>query len=173
MSNMMINKQDGTVAFNNAHIPYGAWRNFAGGPSRFDPRNTKRYFEIFIPDDEAEKLSRAGWNVKWLEPKNESEPKQAHLRIFVNYEVPARFQPRIWMTRSNGDPIRLDPDDVCQLDSDDIIRAKIQIRPYDWEIPGTGRTGRKAMLKQMYVTIEEDDFGAEFYNHGEAMPFEE
>ena len=172
MANMMISKQDETVAFNNAHLPYGAWRNFAGGPTRFDPRNTKRFFEIFVTDEEANKLAKEGWNVKWLEPRNESEPKQAHLKVFVNYDVPKRYQPRIWMTRKNGDPVLLDAEDVCQLDTDDIVRAKVQLRPYDWELP-TGKKGRKAMLKQMYVTIEEDEFGAEFYSHDESMPFEE
>lgn len=172
MANMTVNKQDGTVAFNNAQIPYGSWRNFAGGPTKFDPRNTKRFFEIFLTDEEAEILSGLGWNVKWLEPRNDSEPKQAHLRIFINYEVPRRYQPRVWMTRRAGDPMLLDVEDLGQLDGDDIVRAKLQIRPYDWELP-TGVSGRKAMLKQMYVTIEEDDFGAEFYQHDEPAPFEE
>lgn len=173
MANMTVNKKDNTVAFNKAQIPYGQWRNFAGGPTRFDPRNTKRFFEIFLTDEEATRLSDLGWNVKWLEPRNDSEPRQAHLRVFVNYDVPRRFQPRIWLTRSNGDPILLDAEDLARLDGDDIVRAKVQIRPYDWELP-TGAKGRKAMLRQMYVTIEEDDFGAEFYNHEEEeMPFEE
>lgn len=173
--NMTINREDESVAFNNAQIPYGAWRNFAGGPTRFDPRNTKRFFEIFLTDEEANRLSDLGWNVKWLEPRNPSEPKQAHLKIFVNYEVPRRYQPRIWMTRKKGDPILLDVEDLAQLDGDDITRAKLQIRPYDWELP-TGTKGRKAMLKQMFVTIEEDDFGAEFFGGSEEendLPFEE
>ena len=173
MANMTVNKKDNTVAFNKAQIPDGLWRNFAGGPTKFDPRNTKRFFEIFLTDEEATRLSDLGWNVKWLEPRNDSEPKQAHIKVFVNYDVPRRFQPRIWLTRSNGDPILLDAEDLARLDGDDIVRAKVQIRPYDWELP-TGAKGRKAMLRQMYVTIEEDDFGAEFYNHEEEdMPFEE
>ena len=173
MANMTVNKKDDTVAFNKAQLPDGQWRNFAGGPTKFDPRNTKRFFEIFLTDEEATRLTDLGWNVKWLEPRNDSEPRQAHLKVFVNYDVPRRFQPRIWLTRSNGDPILLDAEDLARLDGDDIVRAKVQIRPYDWELP-TGAKGRKAMLRQMYVTIEEDDFGAEFYNHNEEdMPFEE
>lgn len=171
MANMTVNKQDGTVAFNNAQIPYGGWRNFSGGPTRFDPRNTKRFFEIFLSDEEAQILSSLGWNVKWLEPRNESEPRQAHLKIFINYEVPRKFQPRVWMVRLGYSPVLLEAEDIGQLDTDDIVRAKLQIRPYDWELP-TGVKGRKAMLKQMYVTIEQDDFGAEFYQNDE-MPFEE
>jgi len=172
MANMTVNKQDGTVAFNNAHIPGGGWRNFSGGPTKFDPRNTKRFFEIFLTDEEAEILSGLGWNVKWLEPRNDSEPKQAHLRIFLNYEVPRRYQPRVWAVRLGNSPVLLETEDVGQLDADDIVRAKLQIRPYDWELP-TGVSGRKAMLKQMYVTIEQDDFGAEFYQHDDPAPFEE
>lgn len=174
MANMTVNNQDGTVIFNNAQIPYGAWRNFAGGPTRFDPRNTKRFFEIFLTDEEANILTPLGWNVKWLEPRNDSEPKQAHLKVFINYEVPRRFQPRLWAVRPGYSPVLLEAEDVGQLDTDVIVRAKLMLRPYDWEL-STGVKGRKAMLKQMYVTIEQDDFGAEFYPRGEEeeAPFEE
>ena len=48
------------------------------------------------------------------------------------------------------------------------------IRPYDWQLDN-GTSGRKAMLKQAYFTIEEDEFGAEFYQDEydgeEEMPF--
>ena len=46
--NMTINREDGTVVFNNAPVPYGNWRNFAGMPTKFNPTNTARYFHIFL-----------------------------------------------------------------------------------------------------------------------------
>ena len=42
--NMTINREDGTVVFNNATVPGGNWRNFAGMPTKFKPTNTERYF---------------------------------------------------------------------------------------------------------------------------------
>ena len=174
-NNMSINKEDGTVAFNNAQIPYGAWRNFAGGPTRFDPKNTKRTFEIFLTDEEANRLMDLGWNVKWLEPRNPSEPKQAHLQVFIKLDGPARLQPKIWQTRKKGRPILLDGDLIGQLDMDDFERVKLQIRPYKWELD-SGKSGIKAFVKQMFVTPVEDDFAAEFFDEddeGNEIPFEE
>ena len=60
--NMTINREDGTVVFNNAPVPYGNWRNFAGMPTKFNPTNTARYFHIFLTDEEAQRLEDLGWN---------------------------------------------------------------------------------------------------------------
>lgn len=175
--NLTINREDGTIIFDRAQVPGGNWRNFSGGPTKYNKSNTQRFFEIFLTDEEATRLKDLGWNIKWLESRNNSDPKQAHMQVFIRFDVPSRrLQPKIWMTRTKGNPILMDEDLVSQLDSDDIVRAKLQIRPYDWELEN-GTKGRKAMLKQAYFTIEEDDFGAEFYQDefegaDEEVPFE-
>jgi len=173
IENMTINREDETVVFNKAQIPYGNWRNFAGGPTKFNKQNTQRFFHLFLTDEEAKRLEDAGWNVKWLEPKNPSEPKQAHLQVFIKLDGPARLQPRIWLTRKNGKPILMDEELINQLDMDDFARVKLQIRPYDWTLD-SGVSGRKAFVKQMFVTLVEDEFSAEFFGDDvdEAMPFE-
>lgn len=171
--NMTINREDGTVVFNNAQIPYGNWRNFSGGPTRFNKQNTQRFFHLFLTDEEAYRLEDLGWNVKWLEPRNPSEPKQAHLQVFIKMDGPARLQPRIWLTRKKGRPILMDEDLVSQLDQDDFARVKLQIRPYDWTLD-SGVSGRKAFVKQMFVTVVEDDFSSEFFDDDETeddVPF--
>lgn len=171
--NMTINREDDTVVFNNAQIPYGIWRNFSGGPTRFNKQNTQRFFHLFLTDEEARILEAAGWNVKWLEPKNPSEPKQAHLQVFIKMDGPARLQPRIWLTRKKGRPILMDGDLISQLDQDDFARVKLQIRPYDWTLD-SGVSGRKAFVKQMFVTVVEDDFASEFFDDDETeddVPF--
>lgn len=172
--NLTINHEDDTIIFDRAQIPFGNWRNFSGGPTRFNRSNTQRFFEVFLTDEEAQRLKDLGWNVKWLEGRNESEPKQAHMQVFINLDVPARFKPKMWLTRTKGNPILMDGELLSQLDSDNITRAKLQIRPYDWKLDN-GTSGRKAMLKQAYFTIEEDDFGAEFYQDeydgDEEIPF--
>lgn len=171
--NLTINKEDNTFVLDRAVIPGGGWRNFIGGPTKFDPRNTKRFFEVFLEDSEAEKLKAAGYNVKWLESRNESEPKQAHLRIFINYDVPPRFQPKIWLVPNGEKPELQDKDTVGVFDGATITRAKLQVRPYNWELP-SGAKGVKAMLNQAYIILEEDEFGAEFYDGQaeEEVPFE-
>lgn len=173
-ANLTVNREDDTIIFDRAQLPDGNWRNFAGGPTKYNRANTQRFFEVFLSDDEAKRLQDLGWNVKWLESKNPSEPKQAHMTVFVKLDVPARFRPKMWLVRSKGNPILMDEDIIAQLDGDNITRAKLQIRPYDWKLDN-GTSGRKAMLKQAYFMIEEDDFGAEFYqdeyNGEEEIPF--
>lgn len=172
--NMTINREDGTVVFNNALVPGGNWRNFAGMPTKYKPANTERYFHIFLTDEEAQRLEDLGWNVKRTKHENPSEPQQAYLQVFIKLDVSPRLQPRIWQTRKKGRPILMDADLINQLDSDDIERCKLQIRPYDWTL-ATGKSGRKAFVKQMFVTIVEDDFAAEFFDEGdeEEAPFAE
>lgn len=173
--NLTINPENGVFVLNKAQIPVGNWRNFAGGPTKFNRGNTQRFFEVFLSDEEAQRLADIGYNVKWLEPRNESEPEQAHMRIFINYNVPPRFQPKIWLTAKKGKPTLMDAELVSQFDRDDIERAKLQIRPYDWSLDN-GTSGRKAMLEQAYFTLEEDEFGAEFWTDAdeeeEEVPFE-
>lgn len=171
-TNMTINREDDTIIFDKAQIPVGNWRNFSGGPTRFNRSNTQRFFEIFLTDEEGQRLKDIGYNVKTLEARNESEPSQDHLQVFINLNVPKRFQPKIWLVRRKGNPILMDEELISQLDYDDIVRAKIQVRPYDWKLEN-GTSGRKAMLKQAYFTIEEDDFGAEFYHDEESTADEE
>lgn len=173
--NLTINREDDTIIFDRAVIPGGNWKNFSGGPTKFNKTNTKRFFEIFLTDEEATRLKDLGWNVRWLESKNTSEPKQAHLQVFVNYNTLNKYKPKLWLVRSKGKPMLMDEDLVSQLDSDDITRATLKIRPYDWELEN-GTSGRKAMLKEGYFTIEEDDFGSEYWTEDEddeEMPFDE
>ena len=172
--NMTINREDGTVVFNNASVPGGNWRNFSGLPTKFKPNNQERYFHIFLTDDEAQRLEDQGWNVKRTKHENPSEPQQAYLQVFIKLDVSARLQPRIWLTRKKGRPILMDADMIGQLDADDIERCKLQIRPYDWTL-ATGVSGRKAFVKQMFMTLIEDDFSAEFFNDDydeDEVPFE-
>jgi hypothetical protein len=97
-------------------------------------------------------MAEDNWNVKWLQPRGEEENEtpQAYLPVAVNFKG---RPPRIVLITSRG-RTNLDEDAIEMLDWADIINVDLIVRPYEWNV--NGKTGIKAYLQSLYVTIEED-----------------
>ena len=67
--------------------------------------------------------------------------------------------PRIVIITSRG-RTELTEENVEILDWVDIAKVDLVIRPYEWEV--NGRSGVKAYLKSMYVTIDEDELDRKY-----------
>lgn len=127
------------------------FRNFSGKEGRFNKAGD-RNFCVLISDEIAEQLRDDGWNIRYLQPRDEGEESQAYLQVAVKFgDIP----PRIVMITSRGKTI-LDEESVALLDWAEIETVDIIIRPYNWEV--NGKSGVKAYVKAMYVTLIEDDF---------------
>lgn len=140
--------QDNTVLMEGVSIIF---RNFAGKEGQYN-REGDRNFAVKLDDEIADVMARDGWNIKQLAPREDDEEAetQAYLPVSVNYKG---RPPRIVLVTSRG-RTNLTEDQVEMLDWADITNVDLIVRPYAWEV--SGRTGIKAYLQSMYVTIEED-----------------
>lgn len=126
------------------------FRNFAGREGMYN-RQGDRNFAVLLDEGEAEAMARDGWNVKALKAREEGDPEQPYLQVSVNFKGKP---PRVVMITSRG-RTTLQEDDVEMLDWADISLVDLIIRPYEWVV--NGKTGIKAYLQSIFVTIEEDE----------------
>jgi hypothetical protein len=138
--------QPGRFTLLDCHIFY---LNFAG---REGPYNNDRTFCVALPDEDAEKLAADGWNVKVREAREEGDEEIKYLAVKVSYE---NRPPRITMITSTGSTL-LKESQLEMLDYADIVKVDIVVNPYEWHM-SDGKTGIKAYLKTMFITIDEDD----------------
>ena len=133
------------------------FRNFSGEEGRFNPKG-RRNFCIFLEEDIAKDMEKEGWNIKWLQPREEGDEPQAYLQVKVVF---GKIPPKIVLVTGRG-KTRLDEDTVNILDWAEIQNVDLVIRPYNWEV--NGNTGVSAYIKTMYVTLREDEFESKYYD---------
>lgn len=123
--------------------------NFSGREERFNNAGN-RYFNVFIDDPAlATQLSEDGWNIKIKTPKDEDDQVRHYLRVAISYNH-WKYKPHVYLI-SNGVKTELDEEDLDCLDTADIAKADLSIRPRIWDDAGTPRV--KAFLNELYVTV--------------------
>lgn len=149
-----MEKPNDNIILENAKM---MWRNFEGRESQYN-RAGDRNFCVFLDDAQAEELQGLGWNVKGLKSKDDPTDVQAYLQVSVGGFGKGR-PPRVCMVTSRG---RSDlPEELFDiLDYTDIAVADLIIRPYDWVV--SGKTGRKAYLKSLYIVVDEDELALKY-----------
>jgi hypothetical protein len=138
---------DNNVVMENVRIIF---RNFAGKEGMYN-REGDRNFAVLLDDDTAQKMEADGWNIKRLRAREEGEPEQPYLQVSVNFKG---RPPRVVMITSRG-RTTLHEDEVEILDWADIQMTDLIVRPYEWAV--NGKTGIKAYLQSIFVTIQEDE----------------
>lgn len=134
------------------------FKNFSGKKGEYNPEGSRNFAVFFNPED-AKDLEEAGWNIKWLKPKNSEEDEELPmLSVAVRFDP---YPPKIVLITSRG-KTTLSEENVNILDGAEIKNVDLIIRPYNWERKGS--TGVKAYLKSMYVTLVEDEFESKYYD---------
>lgn len=133
-------------------------RNFSGKEGQYNVKG-QRNFLVLINDDVAADLDKAGWNVKFLKPKEEGDAPQAFLKVKVNLN--GEPKPRFVLVTSRG-KTRLDPDESSMtiLDWSDIIECDLIINPYHYDF--NGNQGITAYLRAGYFKIQEDELDLKY-----------
>lgn len=125
------------------------FRNFAGKEGQYN-REGDRNFSVILDEKTAEAMAKDGWNVKALASREEGDPDTPYIQVSVNFKNrPPRVVMITSMSRTN-----LDENSVAVLDWANIQQADLIARAYEWQVGD--KSGIKAYLQSLFVTIEED-----------------
>lgn len=136
------------------------FRNFAGKEGQYN-REGDRNFAVVLDHDNASEMLALGWNVKYLDARDEGDEDTPYISVSVNFK---NRPPRVVLLTATS-RTQLDESSVEVLDYADILTVDLICRGYDWDV--NGKTGTKAYLQSLFITIQEDALERKYRIHEE------
>ena len=126
------------------------FKNFAGREDQYN-RAGDRNFAAVLPEDLASAMLADGWNVKRFKEREEGVEPDFYIEVAVSYK---NKPPRV-TTISSAGRMQLDESQIDILDYADMANVDLIINSYNWQVGE--KSGIKAYLKTMFVTLNEDE----------------
>ena len=101
------------------------------------------FYVVIETEEQADELTRRGWNVNVKPPKEEGRAPLMLLKVKLAFNS---WGPDIDLVTGNA-VNRLDAETVKRLDRIQLDSVDLDIRAYDWEM--SGKTGRSAWLNSL------------------------
>lgn len=136
------------------------FRNFSGKPSKYNDEGNRNFCVVIPSVEMAEELASVGWNVRYLQPRDDYDAPTPYLQVSVKFD----YKPPKISLISGANRTLITEDMVDMLDWEELAACDLVIRPYSWTVGG--RSGVKAYLKSMHVAFEVDELDAD-----EELPF--
>ena len=133
-----------------------AGRNFQGRKTDYNNEGNRRFSVVFRDQETIDNLLADGWTVKVKHIGNNEEDVIGYLDVAVWFD---RRPPQCFMI-SGGKQRQLNEDQIGVIDNADLERVDLVIGPKPWT--RNGRSGIKAYLKAMYVTLRESELADDY-----------
>jgi hypothetical protein len=142
-------RQDEQVTLEDVEIIF---RNFAGAEGQYN-RAGSRNFCVLLEPELATAMAADGWNIKTTKEREVDEETvggEPYLPVEVGYKL---RPPLVYLITSKG-RTPIGENEIEILDWVDIEKVDLIVNPSHWNV--SGKSGTKAYLKTMFITLRED-----------------
>lgn len=137
-----------------------AYSNFSGSPTQYNPDGGSRTVTFVIPEEMVDDLLNEGWKIREQKFDDGTSRHLLDATFLFRTRNGQLRDPKIFIVRDNNTLIHVTEETVDALDRADITSVDAVLAASYWEY--AGRSGIKAYINSMYITIKENPIDAKY-----------